>query len=166
MPRFRNFVTTALALAGLWWLLTDNTPGAWLIGVPVVIAAAWSAQRMDSGDRDTISYMGVLRFVPLFVWESLRGGIDVAWRTLAPRMRIQPGYTRFRTLLRQTDARVLFANCICLLPGTLAADLHDDRLQVHLLDRGIDPGDDLRRLETAVARIYHQEHAQRANPTL
>jgi len=164
MPRFRNFVTTALALAGLWWLLTDNTPGSWLIGVPVVLAASWSARCLGSDERNTISYAGVLRFVPVFVWESLRGGIDVAWRTLAPRMRIQPGYTRYRTLLPQTNARVLFANCVCLLPGTLAADLHGDLLEVHMLDRGVDPGADLRRLETAVARIYRQEQSQRANP--
>jgi multicomponent Na+:H+ antiporter subunit E len=103
--------------------------------------------------------IGVLRFVPFFLWESLRGGIDVALRTLAPRMPVHPGFVTYPIgLLRRRDARVFFANCLCLLPGTLAADLSGDRLEVHLLDMGTDPATELRRLERAVARVYPDSH--------
>ncbi len=99
-----------------------------------------------------------VRFFPFFLWESLRGGIDVARRTLAPRMRIQPGFTIYRTGLQQPAARVFFVDCVCLLPGTLGADLRGDQLDLHMLDARRDSLADLHRLERAVALIYRQGH--------
>jgi multicomponent Na+:H+ antiporter subunit E len=152
----RYDILSFLAFASLWWLLSGGAPGSWLIGIPAVLAAGWVARRLGIGERWTISTPGVLRFLPLFLWESLRGGIDVARRTLAPRLRIQPGFIVYRTCLQRPRARVFFANCVCLLPGTLAADLQDDRLRVHMLDAGLDPQVELQRLERAVALIYRQ----------
>ncbi len=145
---------TLASLTALWWLLSDGDPGSWVIGLPAVAAAGWSAWRLGLGSTGAISVPGLLRFMPIFLWESVRGGIDVALRTLAPRMRILPGLAAYRTELRRQDARVFFANCVCLLPGTLAADLHGDRLDIHLLNAGLDASEDLRRLERAVARVY------------
>ena len=155
---------TALTFGALWWLLTDGTKGSWLIGIPAVLAASWSARSLELGDRWTISLWGLVRFFPFFLWESLRGGADVARRTLAPRMRIQPGFTVYRTGLQQPAARVFFANCVCLLPGTLAADQRGDQLDVHMLDAGLDPQADLHRLEHAVAAIYREAHQTKRNP--
>lgn len=154
---------TALALAmfaALWWLLSNGDPASWIIGLPAVIVAAWSAQRL--GKASTISLTGLLRFIPFFAWESLRGGLDVAMRTLSPRMRIEPGFVAYDTALRGTSARVFFAGCVNLLPGTLAADINENRLDVHQLDLNTDITVELRRLEIAVARVY-PDHAIAAN---
>jgi multicomponent Na+:H+ antiporter subunit E len=156
----RRDILSLLAFASLWWLLSDGAPGSWLIGIPAVLAAGWAACRLGIGERWTISASGVMRFLPLFLWESLRGGIDVARRTLAPRLRIQPGFILYRTGLQQPGARVLFANCICLLPGTLAADLQHNQLRVHMLDAALDPQVELQRLERAVALIYRQSDGE------
>ena len=156
----RHDILSLLAFASLWWLLSGGDPGSWLIGIPAVLAAGWAARRLGIGERWTISASGVLRFLPLFIWESLRGGIDVARRTMAPRLRIQPGFATFRTGLQQPSARVFFANCVCLLPGTLAADLQSDRLRVHMLDAALDPQPELQRLERAVALIYRQSDGE------
>lgn len=152
----RHDIFSLLTLASLWWLLSGGDPGSWLIGIPAVLAAGWAARRLRMGERWTISASGVLRFLPLFLWESLRGGIDVARRTLAPRLRVQPGFILYRTGLQRPGARVFFANCVCLLPGTLAADLQDDRIRVHMLDAAFDPQVELKRLERAVALVYGQ----------
>ncbi len=141
-------------LAGLWWLLTNGAPASWLIGVPVVLAAGWSLQHLHSANTRSLSISGLIGFLPLFLWESLRGGIDVARRTLAPRLRIHPGFVIYPTRLQSDAARVFFINCVSLLPGTLAADFNDDQLTIHMLDDRIDPEDELRRLEQAVLRIY------------
>ena len=156
----RHDIVSLLAFASLWWLLSGGALGSWLIGIPAVLAAGWAARRLGTGERRTISASGVLRFLPLFLWESLRGGIDVAQRTLAPRLRVQPGFTLYRTNLQQPGARVFFANCVCLLPGTLAADLECDRLRVHMLDAGLDPQLQLQRLERAVALVYRQREGE------
>ena len=51
----------------------------------------------------------------------------------------------------QCTARVLMTNCISLLPGTLAARLDGDRVELHLLDESMDPEPELLRLEQAIA---------------
>ena len=45
-------------------------------------------------------------------------------------------------------------NCISLLPGTLAARLDGDRVELHLLDESVDPEPGLLRLEQAIARMF------------
>jgi multicomponent Na+:H+ antiporter subunit E len=145
------------SLAGLWWLLSDGDPASWLIGLPAVAAAFWSARRLGSYNTAPVSATALLRFLPFFLWESLRGGFDVALRTLAPRMRLSPGLMVYRTSLPRPDARLFFATCVSLLPGTLAADLDEDRLEVHVLDAGADATGELQRLESAVARVYPQD---------
>ncbi|MGD2074990.1 MAG: Na+/H+ antiporter subunit E [Gammaproteobacteria bacterium] len=141
-------------LAGLWWLLTDGDTASWVVGLPAVAAALWAARRLRAPGAGALSVPSLLRLVPLFLWESLRGGVDVAQRTLSPRLRVRPGLAVYRIGLQREDARVFFTNCVSLLPGTLAADLDGDRLDLHLLDSGSDPEAELRRLEQAVARVY------------
>jgi len=150
----RSTLATLTLLAGVWWLLSDGDPASWAIGLPAVAAAGWSARRLGSRGDGAVSVLGLLRFLPLFLWESLRGGTDVALRTLAPRMRIHPGLALYRTRLQRQDARVFFTNCVCLLPGTLAANLEGDRLDIHLLDVDSDPTDELGHLERAVSRVF------------
>jgi multicomponent Na+:H+ antiporter subunit E len=148
---------TPVALAMLWWLLTDGSPAAWVVGVPAVVGATWAAWSLGAGGLGTLSLRGLLLFMPLFLVESLRGGVDVARRTLTPRMRLKPGFVRYRTGLQRPAARMFFANCVCLLPGTLASDLEGDRIELHLLDSALDPEPEMQRLEKAVARLYRDD---------
>lgn len=156
MNRKSHPLLLALAFAGLWWLLSGGHAESWILGIPAVLAASWAAHRLGTGRGATISVSGAMRFLPVFVWESLRGGTDVARRTLAARLRVRPGFADYQTALGNKGARVFFANCVCLLPGTLAADLRGNTLRVHLLDSGADPHSDLQRLEQAVALVYGQ----------
>jgi multicomponent Na+:H+ antiporter subunit E len=150
----RHLVVRLGLLAGLWWLLADGDPASWVVGLPAVAAALWASRRLRPPRAGVLSVPGLLRLLPLFLWESLRGGVDVTRRSLAPRMRIRPGLAEYRIGLQREDARVFFTNCVSLLPGTLAADLDGDRLDLHLLDTGADLEPELRRLEQAVARVY------------
>jgi multicomponent Na+:H+ antiporter subunit E len=149
----RPLLLTA-GLAGLWWLLSDGDRGSWLVGLPAVAAAGWAVWRLRPAGGGPVSVVGLLGFLGLFLWESARGGVDVARRTLAPRLDVAPGFSVFNSRLQRPDALVFFAACLCLLPGTLAARLEGQRIEVHLLDAGEDPDPGLRRLEAAVARLY------------
>ena len=147
-------VSVALGLAALWWLLVDGDPASWILGVPAVAAGVWLAVRLHGHPGGAPSVPGLLRLAPYFLYESLRGGIDVAGRTLSPRLRVRPGLYVYRVSLSQRGARVLFANCVSLLPGTLAAGLDGERLVLHLLDLDSDPEADLRRLEGLVQGVF------------
>ncbi len=143
-------------LAALWWIVADGDPASWTVGIPTVLVATWAARRLGTGAGMRLSIGGLLRFVPFFLWESLRGGVDVASRTLGLRLRVKPGFVRYRTRLRDPAARVLLANCVSLLPGTLSAEIEGDWLTIHALDSETDQVPELARLESAVARLFRQ----------
>jgi multicomponent Na+:H+ antiporter subunit E len=103
-----------------------------------------------------ISVISALALIPLFAWESFRGGIDVAGRVLRPRLDLAPGLVDYRLGLTSNAARVFFINLVSLLPGTLTADLDGDRMRVHALNLGADPLPGVRRLEQRVAALFRE----------
>jgi multicomponent Na+:H+ antiporter subunit E len=145
---------TVILLAGLWWILTNASVGSWLIGLPALAGATWASARLGTMPGARISLLGLVRFVPYFLWESLRGGTDVALRTLAPRMRVRPGFYRYHTRLHASSARTFFAYCVSLLPGTLTADLQGQWLEIHTLNIDSDLQSELTRLENLVAGLF------------
>lgn len=153
--RIAAFMLTVVpTLAAVWWLLTRGDLASWIVGVPAVAAASWAAVRLRPSRKSSLSLAGVARFVPLFLWESIRAGVDAARRIMAPTMRVQPGFRSYRTSLLEPSARVFFATCVNLLPGTLAAKLEGDQLLIHQLDETTDVTADLRRFERAVERLF------------
>lgn len=150
-------VLSAVLLAALWLVLSDGSPASWVVGGPAVLAATWAATRLRTGAGIRVSVTGILQFIPFFLWESLRGGVDVALRTLAPRLRVDPAFARYRIRLAAPGARVFMANCVSLLPGTLAAELEGDWLTIHALSTVTDSELGLQRLERAVARLLSED---------
>lgn len=152
--RTRGILIRMAILTGLWWLIVEGRSDAWMIGVPAVILAALASLRLGGRTLPRLSVAGLLGFLALFLRESLAGGLDVARRTLQPRLRIQPGFRRYRLRVDDPAARVLLVNCIGLLPGTLAVDLDGDHAELHLLDARENPEPGLLRLEQAIARLF------------
>lgn len=152
--QWRQILLSLSLLAGLWWTLSSGVTAAWWVGLPTVALAFWASQRLSRISKSHFSIARLVGFVPFFLWESLRGGLDVAGRTLLPRMRIQPGFIHYRSSLQSLQARTFFTYCISLLPGTLAADLQGDNLEIHVLNLASDPESELIRLEHAVARLF------------
>jgi multicomponent Na+:H+ antiporter subunit E len=147
-------VTRTAMLAGLWWIIVQGRADAWLVGLPAVALATLVSIRLGGNELPGLSLGGLVTFITLFLRESVRGGIDVARRTLGPGLRIKPGFHRYPLHISHPAARVLLINCIGLLPGTLAADLDGDHAELHLLDTGANPDPQLLQLEQAVARLF------------
>lgn len=138
--------------AAAWWAVTEGSAASLAIGVPAVLGALLLSMRLRPSQ--VIRPAGLLRFLPMFLWRSLAGGVDVAARALAPQLPLKPTLVEYRTSLKAGLPRVTFANVISLLPGTLSADLNDDVLCLHVLfDAAADP-QELRRLEAAVAGLF------------
>ncbi|MCB1772424.1 MAG: Na+/H+ antiporter subunit E [Gammaproteobacteria bacterium] len=154
MWRDREFWLLLLMLAALWALLSGGSASSWLIGAPAAVAGAWAGRALGLFDRAAPSIGGALHYLPFFLAESVRGGVDVTRRVLAPVPRVHPGLHDYRVSLRSPQARLLFVNSVSLLPGTLAADLRDDTLVVHALDASMAVDEELRRLERSVGRVF------------
>jgi multicomponent Na+:H+ antiporter subunit E len=154
---FSRLLLPAVVLAALWWVISGGATASWVIGLPAVAAATWSFAVMRSRPGMSVSLVGLVRFLPFFLVESLRGGLDVAWRTLSPRMDIAPGFSRYRVGLASPWARLVFANCASLLPGTLTVDLRGDELELHMLNEGPEVEGEIRCLERAVAGLFGED---------
>jgi multicomponent Na+:H+ antiporter subunit E len=141
-----------LGFAALWAILGEG--GGWGIGVSVVFFATVASPLVSESPR--WSFAGLVRFVPYFIWNSLRGGLDVAARALNPALPIDPVLLRYETRLETTAARVLMANTVTLLPGTLSADLQGNVLLVHVLNASGAVTDMLDTLERRVGDLVRQ----------
>lgn len=150
----RRFGTHLIVFVCLWALMTEARADSWIVGAPVVLAAAAAAAWLARDRRWRWSVIGFLRFVPHFARSSLHGGSDVAWRSLHPRLPIHPRLIEYQSRLPDGAARVFFMNVINLLPGTLSADIRDDVLMVHVLDDRRPIQHQLEKLEQAVAALF------------
>jgi multicomponent Na+:H+ antiporter subunit E len=115
------------------------------------IVADPGADPLQRGLLPTVLRLPLL--VPFFLWESLRGGIDVALRAFRPRLPLSPAIIQYRLRLPPGPAPVMMASLVSLMPGTLAM-ISGAWLRVHVLDDGRDYQDDLQRLEEKVARVF------------
>jgi len=150
-PRF----AWAAAIAALVWLgLNGNDLGSWLIGAPTVLAAAGLGALLWADSRPRLRWRGFLPFAGFFLRESLRGGWDVAWRVFHPHLPVAPGFIHFATVLPEGPARLLFANVVSLLPGTVTSGFEGDQVIVHAIDVNSGVEASLRAVEQRVAALF------------
>lgn len=147
----------AFGYAALWAILSGGR--GWGIGVPVIVLSAIASAFVSPANRWSLK--GVARFVPYFFWNSLRAGVDVAARALNPALPIDPTVLRYEMQLDSTAARIVMANTVTLLPGTLSADLQGNVLRVHVLNASANFMDMLDTLERRVADLFPQDCKER-----
>jgi multicomponent Na+:H+ antiporter subunit E len=131
-----------------------SRPGVLVIGIPAVATALWAKSRLSDARIQGLSVRGLISFVPYFLWESLKGGVDVALRVLGSRVRVNPGYIDCQLRLARPSARVLIMDLINLLPGILTANVVGNRAKIHALDLGGDHLRSLMDLEERVAALF------------
>lgn len=151
--RFTAALIGRTAVLGLIWIvLVDGAVSSWWVGVPVVLLAAAVTRSMRSSFP--IVWWELFRFIPFFVGRSLIGGLDVARRALDPRLPLDPAVIEYPLRVPDGFPRVVLANTVNLLPGTLTAGLKAEALQVHVIDRQAPFFEELVAVENAVARLF------------
>jgi multicomponent Na+:H+ antiporter subunit E len=144
-------VAKRAVLLGLVWLAITGADSEGLaIGAAVAAAATWLSLRLLP-PGGPVPLVAILRLAPGFLWRSLLGGVDVAWRALSWRMPLRPGWTEVRSRLPPGPARAVVGGQFSLLPGTLVAGTRGDRLLIHALDIGQDIARDVAEAEAAMA---------------
>ena len=136
----------------LWWVLTDDIKSLLGIGTPIILLAAWMSVKLLA--PIPISFTGLVFFTGYFVGSSVRGAAEVAWFALHPQIPINPGMDKYKFHLPLESARVFMANCVSLLPGTLSADMNDDWLTVHILNKSNAFEVELEKMEQYVAHLF------------
>ncbi len=170
-PVVERLVQFAYAFA-FWLLLTwpvSPIDGRLLVGdiVAGLVAAAIVALVMREMVRVNLArfvkpmpWIWLLVYVFVFTYYVVKGGLDVVYRVLHPRIPIRPGIVRIRSVLQTDTGRTALANSITLTPGTLTMEVTDDGVfYVHWLF--VRSGDEeeaarlvLRRFEWFIQRIF------------
>jgi multicomponent Na+:H+ antiporter subunit E len=143
--------------AVLWWALTDGRTDSWGVGSVSILAAVSLSLRLLPPVPTTVSRIGLLRFLLFFFLQSLRGGVQVAGFALRPRLSLRPGIHEIVLRLPEGIGRVLLANTLSLLPGTLSVGLEGNRLFLHVLDEQVPAEAEVRNAENRVAQMLGLE---------
>lgn len=122
----------------LVWLLLMNSvsPGQLMLGavlgllIPLLTRSFWP-------DQPRLHRPGLLlRFIVVLLIDIVVANLSVARLILAPRPRLRPAFVRLPLDLKNEFAITVLASTITLTPGTVSAELEDDRrhLVLHCLD--------------------------------
>jgi multicomponent Na+:H+ antiporter subunit E len=143
-------------LAAVWLVLAGGGAEALMVGAIAVPLATWLSLRLLPG-REALRLRPLIAMVPRFLWQSLLGAIDVAWRACHPRLPIRPGTVNVDIHL-PAGARVALGGELSLMPGSVAAGSDGSRLLLHVLDMDQDIEAAVRAEERRVARTI--DHAK------
>jgi multicomponent Na+:H+ antiporter subunit E len=125
----------ALLFFALWLALMPSAkPGDLAMGAFATGCATWLSLRLLPPAAGSLRFGALLALLPHFLWESVRGGIDVARRAFAPRMPLTPGFVKCPLDFPPGMARNTFATITSLMPGAVPAGEDEEALVYHCLD--------------------------------
>lgn len=147
------WATQAFAVLFALWLVFEGLHG-WPVGVLAALIGSALAAWLADSEPFFWNPLRLIEFGGFFVLESFRGGIDVAWRSLHPRMPVSPRVFAYKIRIPEGQPSTLLISTISLLPGTLSAELQGDEhvLIVHALAEGGE--ESVARLERRIARLF------------
>lgn len=147
-----SLILRTLIFSVIWWVITYGNLSSWWIGMPAVVIAVITSKYLMT--TTNINWYELFKFSPYFISRSLAGGIDVARRAFHPKLPIAPVLIEYPLRLPNGLPHVFFINTVSLLPGTFIADIKDDTLIVHILDKTSGFIDELRSVEQSIAKIF------------
>jgi multicomponent Na+:H+ antiporter subunit E len=133
----RAVLTRGAMLFGLWIVLMQSAKlGDLAVGALATVVATWASLRLLPPETGRVRFVVLLAYMPRFLWQSLKAGIDVARRVFAPSLPLHTGFVDYRTGFPPGQARNNFATITSLMPGTLPAGDGPDTIELHCLDTG------------------------------
>jgi len=126
-----------LGFLGLWLVLAGPQLAALPIGVATAALVTWTSLRLLPPGRFRPRFSILAILAVRFVWQSVAAGVDVARRSLDPRLPLRPGFVLYPIRLQSSLARNAFLTLSSLLPGTLPTGLDEEgAVLIHCLDVG------------------------------
>lgn len=151
--QLRSIFLRTTIFAFFWWLLNRGDHASWIIGLPFIAAAVALSIVLAPPRALRWRPLHVIGFIPVFIWESIKGGVDVTLRVLRLNMPLYPIVINYNVSLPDGLPRLLMLNVVSLLPGTLSADMHEDQLTLHILDKHTAFEVELQRIEKYIANM-------------
>lgn len=141
----------ALLLSLLWLGLAGAAPPALAVGAAAVTATLGLSFLLYSPARDWRLRPRALLLVPLFLWEAIIAGIDVALRAVRPGPPMDPAILHHRLRSREGPVPMALAFMLSALPGTLVTDWEGEWLRVYSIDKRQHPLEKIAGIERRLA---------------
>ena len=154
IERVRRVLERTVIFAAVWFVVAEGDLSSWGFGVGFVAAAVVASVTLTPVRAWRIRPLGALRYAWFFVHQSVAGGFDVALRAIRPSLPIDPELVRYDLRIAPEHARVLLADTLSLLPGTLSSGIEDDTLTIHVLDKELDIEGSTRQVEERIADLF------------
>lgn len=123
-----SFLFTALIMFCFWMLLSGHLDVFHILtGALSSLFVAHVSHDLLTGGKAPVGRMAsraarFLRYLPWLFLEIAKANVDIAYRTLHPRMPIDPRIVRFNAPLKEDMWITALANSITLTPGTVTID--------------------------------------------
>lgn len=155
----RSAGARGLVYLGFWLLLLPSAkPADLALGALAAGAAGWLSVYLLPPASGGVRLGALLGLLPHFLWESVRGGLDVAQRALSPSMPLKPGLVECPMHFAPGLARNTFAAITSLMPGTVPVAERDGSLLYHCLDITQPVVEQLCAEERLLARAFVEGH--------
>lgn len=124
--------------------------GHLVLGAVLAVVIPWFTEPLRD-ERARLRRVGTMtRLGAVVLWDIVVSNIDVARRILGPESQIRPGYFWLPLSITDPHGIVALAGIITMTPGTLSADLTEDRR--HLLVHGFHLDDEAAVIATIKSR--------------
>lgn len=144
---------------GGWLMIAGWSPANAAVGVPAAALAAWAGVVLITPALP-LKPLRVLRYAAVFIWRSVAGGVDVAWRVFKPGMPLHPGIVKVAPRLPDGLPRLLFRALASLQPGSLACGVDaEGNLLFHCLDTRDDVVGALSQAQNELAELWKENQA-------
>ena len=160
MKRLLPAPLLSAALLLCWLMLNQSaSAGNWLLGSALAVAVPWFTERLRPDKPHLKAWGTVLRLGGVVLKDIVLSNVEVARRVLGPEAVLSPGWVWVPLDIRDPHGIVALAGIITLTPGTLSAELSEDRrhLLVHAFNLGDAPAlvaDIKQRYETPLREIF------------
>ncbi len=142
-----NFVLTSIIMFVFWILLSGEFHFLLMLsGIVFSLFVAYISHDLLIGSDDirlcSTRVLRFFRYLPWLLWRVLLANLDLVYRTLHPKMPIDPQVIRFDTTLRSDIGIAILANSITLTPGTVTIAANEEgEFIVHAIAK--EPAEDL-----------------------
>ena len=135
MKRLLPYPSLTLVLWLTWLLLNGFSVGHALLGLNLAVVLPLGIRPFWPQVPLVRDRMGLLRFVLRVAKDILLANLAVALKVLGPVKDLQPGFVEVPLDLRDSFAITVLTSTVSLTPGTVSADVSEDRtrLLVHAL---------------------------------
>ena len=133
-----SFVLTVLIMFAFWIFLSGEFSFILLLsGIISSLLVSYISHDLLIGNGDMklgfIRTIRFIRFLPWLLWQIVLANIDLALRTLHPKMPINPILINIKNNLKTDLGMVILANSITLTPGTVTIDVNENEFLVHVI---------------------------------